>query len=73
MSVCVCVCAQAEFAPTDVLAVVGALTLSTGSLLTGNYTLNNLMACLIASDILQLVSPYGRAHTHTHTHTLMGP
>jgi len=46
---------KVEFAPTDVLAVVGALGLSSAYFVTQNYMLNNLMACLIATDILQLI------------------
>lgn len=45
-----------ELAPCDVLAVAGALGLATTHLVTQDWSLNNLMACLIASDILQLVS-----------------
>jgi len=47
----------AEFAPSDVLAVVLSLAVASGDLASNhsNFTLNNLMACLIATDILQLV------------------
>lgn len=44
-----------DFAPTDPVALVGAVGLATAHFITQDYTLNNLMACLIASDILQLV------------------
>lgn len=46
---------QVEFAPSDVLAISVAVGLSTANLIHPTYTLNNTMACLIASDILQLV------------------
>ncbi|GIL71574.1 hypothetical protein Vretifemale_2115, partial [Volvox reticuliferus] len=50
---------RAELAPTDVLAVVLALGLSTVELASGhtNFTLNNLVATLVATDILQLIGP----------------
>ncbi|KAL6744843.1 peptidase A22B, signal peptide peptidase, partial [Haematococcus lacustris] len=47
---------RAEFSPSDVLAVAAALGLSTAQLLSQEFSLNNLMACLIATDILQLVN-----------------
>ncbi|KAF5836765.1 signal peptide peptidase-like protein [Dunaliella salina] len=46
---------RAEISPADILSVVGGLGLATAHLFSQNWTLNNLMACLIASDILQLV------------------
>ncbi|PNH00622.1 Minor histocompatibility antigen H13, partial [Tetrabaena socialis] len=48
-----------EIAPTDVLAVALALGLASAELSSGhtNFTLNNLIATLIASDILQLIGP----------------
>lgn len=46
---------RAEISPSDIIAVIGGLTLATAHLFTQNWSLNNLMACLIASDILQLV------------------
>ncbi|KAL6746720.1 signal peptide peptidase-like protein [Haematococcus lacustris] len=46
---------RAEFSPSDVLAVAAALGLSTAQLLSQEFSLNNLMACLIATDILQLI------------------
>ncbi|GIL46276.1 hypothetical protein Vafri_3295 [Volvox africanus] len=50
---------QAELAPTDVLAVVLALGLSSAELASGHtsFTLNNLVATLVATDILQLIGP----------------
>ncbi|KXZ51676.1 PSL3 protein [Gonium pectorale] len=50
---------QAELAPTDIAAVALALGLSTAELASGhtNFTLNNLIATLVATDILQLIGP----------------
>ncbi|GFR42654.1 hypothetical protein Agub_g3591, partial [Astrephomene gubernaculifera] len=50
---------HAQLSPTDILAVALALLLPSAELASGhtNFSLNNLVACLIASDILQLVGP----------------
>ncbi|GLI59228.1 hypothetical protein VaNZ11_001072 [Volvox africanus] len=50
---------RAELAPTDILAVVLALGLSTAELASGHtsFTLNNFVATLVATDILQLIGP----------------
>ncbi|EFJ53057.1 hypothetical protein VOLCADRAFT_85944 [Volvox carteri f. nagariensis] len=50
---------EAEAAPTDLLAVALALGLSSAELLSGHtsFTLNNLVATLVATDILQLIGP----------------
>ncbi|KAG2490650.1 hypothetical protein HYH03_011040 [Edaphochlamys debaryana] len=50
---------QAELAPTDLVAVATALGLASFELASGhsNFTLNNLVAALIATDILQLIGP----------------
>ncbi|PSC69300.1 signal peptide peptidase [Micractinium conductrix] len=48
---------QGDLAPSDLLSVGAALTLATMDAYAnhGNFTINNLIACLIAGDILQLV------------------
>lgn len=48
---------QLECAPTDILALVFAIGLATAELSSHhtNFTLNNTIACLVATDILQLV------------------
>lgn len=46
---------QAEIAPADILALIGGVGLSTAHLVTQDWSLNNLIACLIAGDLLQLV------------------
>ncbi|KAG2447563.1 hypothetical protein HYH02_007487 [Chlamydomonas schloesseri] len=50
---------QAELAPTDIVSVALALGLSSAELASGhsNFTLNNLIATLVATDILQLIGP----------------
>ncbi|GLC34018.1 hypothetical protein PLESTM_000144600 [Pleodorina starrii] len=50
---------KAELAPTDILSVCLALGLSTAELISGHssFTLNNLVATLVATDILQLIGP----------------
>eukprot|EP00198_Chlamydomonas_reinhardtii_P000945 XP_001690280.1 signal peptide peptidase-like protein [Chlamydomonas reinhardtii] len=50
---------QAELAPTDIMSVALALGLSSAELASGhsNFTLNNLIATLVATDILQLIGP----------------
>ena len=49
---------QLDVAPTDVLAVLVGLAAATLDIASGhqNYTFNNLIACLICCDILQVVS-----------------
>ncbi|KAI3431818.1 hypothetical protein D9Q98_010571 [Chlorella vulgaris] len=48
---------KSDIVPTDVLSVAAALTIATldATANHGNFTLNNMIACLIAADILQLV------------------
>ncbi|KAL4439828.1 hypothetical protein ABPG75_002829 [Micractinium tetrahymenae] len=48
---------QGDLAPTDLLSTAAALTIATLDAYAnhGNFTLNNMIACLIAADILQLV------------------
>lgn len=48
---------QLEVAPTDVLAVVVGLAAASLDIASGhqNYTFNNLIACLICCDILQVL------------------
>lgn len=48
---------QVTFAPSDIVALTLGLALASAELASGhtNFTLNNLIACLVASDILQLV------------------
>ncbi|KAG2425833.1 hypothetical protein HXX76_013458 [Chlamydomonas incerta] len=50
---------RAELAPTDIVSVALALGLSSAELASGhsNFTLNNLIATLVATDILQLIGP----------------
>ncbi|MEW5299878.1 MAG: hypothetical protein WDW36_002850 [Sanguina aurantia] len=48
---------KVTFAPSDIVALTLGLALASAELASGhtNFTLNNLIACLVASDILQLV------------------
>lgn len=48
---------KGDLAPTDLLSVGAALTFATLDAYAnhGNFTLNNMIACLVAADILQLV------------------
>ncbi|KAI7839759.1 hypothetical protein COHA_006563 [Chlorella ohadii] len=48
---------QGDLTPTDLLSVAAALTFATWDATAnhGNFTLNNMIACLIATDILGLV------------------
>ncbi|CAL5218425.1 g103 [Coccomyxa viridis] len=46
---------QAQIAPTDIAAAATGLCIATLQLLHPHWTLNNLLACLIATDILQLL------------------
>lgn len=48
---------KTEIAPSDILCVLLALGVSTTELMSGHsqFTLNNLIACLIATDLLQLL------------------
>ncbi len=48
---------QAQIAPTDIAAAATGLCIATLQLLHPHWTLNNLLACLIATDILQVL-PY---------------
>lgn len=47
---------HAEFAPSDILTLVMGLAAATFDIVSGhqNYTFNNLLACLICCDILQV-------------------
>lgn len=56
---------QLEVAPTDVLAVIVGLAAASLDIASGhqNYTFNNLIACLICCDILQ-VSPLLAVASH---------
>ncbi|CAK0737011.1 hypothetical protein CVIRNUC_000840 [Coccomyxa viridis] len=46
---------QAQIAPTDIAAAAAGLSIATLQLLHPHWSLNNLLACLIATDILQLL------------------
>lgn len=45
---------QAQIAPTDIAAAAAGLSIATLQLLHPHWSLNNLLACLIATDILQV-------------------
>ncbi len=47
---------NAQIAPTDIAAAAAGLCVATLQLLHPHWTLNNLLACLIATDILQVLS-----------------
>ena len=48
-----------SFAPIDFITALGAVTAATIDLQTGhtNFTLNNMIACFVASEILQVCAP----------------
>ena len=72
---------QLEVAPTDVLAVLIGLGAASLDVAAGhqNYTFNNLIACLICCDILQVLrlgkqlallhQSHGNKISHGHPHT----
>ncbi len=47
---------DAQIAPTDIAAAAAGLCIATLQLLHPHWTLNNLLACLIATDILQVLA-----------------
>ena len=47
---------EAQIAPTDIAAAAAGLGVATLQLLHPHWTLNNLLACLIATDILQVLA-----------------
>jgi len=47
---------RTQIAPTDIAAAAVGLSVATLQLLHPHWTLNNLLACLIATDILQVLA-----------------
>ena len=47
---------QTQIAPTDIAAGAVGLSIATLQLLHPHWSLNNLLACLIATDILQVMT-----------------
>ncbi len=49
---------QTQIAPTDIAAAALGLSIATLQLLRPHWSLNNLLACLIATDILQVMASF---------------